>query len=173
VRPIRPLLILLFFTVVVLAIGWLLWPALQPDPIGEPTPTTSPTLEPALPAILTFTGHEEVCMDHVPCAQFEWATRDATSVSMESGSVEDGVFQPGGWDTRANLPPNGSHGFMMKIGNDAARLCIQNGDNSDETVCAVCVPANPDTCVTSADASLSLTTTAKPHIVIFITFNKF
>jgi hypothetical protein len=140
VSPLRLVLLLVFLAVTLLAVGWLLAPALQPDPTGEPA------VDLAQPAILTFTGREEVCMDHVACAEFEWTTRGATNVTIESGAVEDGAFEPGGWDRSDDLPPNGSYNFIMKIGNYAARLCIQTDDASAQAVCAVCNPSQPDNC---------------------------
>jgi hypothetical protein len=148
VRRLRSVLILVFLAVTMLAIVWLLAPALQPDPTGEPESVapTVPTVDLSQPAILTFTGREETCMDHVPCAAFEWTTRGATSVTIESGAVENGLFEPGGWDRSDNLPPNGSYNFIMKIGNYAARLCFQTDDASAEALCAVCDPSQQDSC---------------------------
>jgi hypothetical protein len=145
VRSLRLVLLLVFLAVTLLAVGWLLAPALQPDPTGEPA-SVSPAVDLAQAAILTFTGREEVCMDHVACAEFEWSTRGATNVTIESGAVEDGAFEPGGWDRSDDLPPNGSYSFIMKIGNYAARLCVQTDDTSTEAVCAICNPSQPDNC---------------------------
>ncbi|MBZ0304245.1 MAG: hypothetical protein K8J31_31205 [Anaerolineae bacterium] len=90
------------------------------------------------PEIVTFTGGEQVIMSHVPYAGFSWQTRHATSVSLESGRIENGVFYPGGWYYDDGLPPDGSGGFTMKIDNYAARLCIRN--SYSEPVCLVCDP---------------------------------
>lgn len=98
------------------------------------------------PKILTFTGSVERCMGYRGCATFHWETADAQRVSLESGYLEAGVFHPGGWYVDDDLPPNGSSGFLPKINNYAARLCIVEPEPVGEPVCAMCNPWEPETC---------------------------
>jgi hypothetical protein len=100
----------------------------------------------AQPQITTFTVSVELCMSHNACATFHWETVGAQRVSLESGSIEDGIFRPGGWHSDKDLPPNGSSGFIPKIDNYAGRLCIVMPEPVGEPVCAVCNPWEPDTC---------------------------
>jgi hypothetical protein len=97
------------------------------------------------PEIVSFDGDLQLCMQHEGCATFEWVTRGADHVRFESGAIDDsGVFQPGGWYAEMKAAPSGSAGFRIKIGNYAARLCIDR--LFAEPVCAVCNPLGPEPC---------------------------
>ena len=104
--------------------------------LGITTPQHSVS---AQPEITAFTCSMERCMSASSCATFAWETRGATRVSLQSGYMEDGVFIPGSWHIRDDLPPVGSDGFIMKINNALAQLCIIE-PVTDEPICAVCNP---------------------------------
>lgn len=95
--------------------------------------------------IISFTGDIQPCMLHEGCATFEWETRGRGHISFASGAVDEaGIFHPGGWQTETDLPAIGSSSFRIKIGNYAARLCIE--DERFRPVCAVCDPFQPESC---------------------------
>lgn len=121
-------------------------PSPTPSP-APPTITPTPVLGADAPHIISFTG----TVNSNPTwpylwHNFTWQTENAERVSLESGSIRDGVFYSGGWYQSDILPPNGSGGFQPKIDNYAARLCVVEPVAEGVMVCAVCNPQMPETC---------------------------
>lgn len=112
-----------------------------------PTITPTPRLADDAPRILSFrtTGGGHETSPYISY-QFIWETEHAVRVSLESGYIQDGVFYGGGWHYQDNLPPNGTGGFMPKIQNYAARLCVVEPVVVGATICAVCNPQEPTGC---------------------------
>jgi hypothetical protein len=98
-------------------------------------------LQTAEPEIVSLTCSQGVVMGYRPQVQFAWQTQHAKTVRAESGYVDAaGAFHPGSWHKREDLPPQGAGSFLMKLANNAVRVCITAPASLSEPVCEVCIP---------------------------------